>query len=196
MDATFVFPTEPLDRGLSQKSRVVLGVTWTFFIFAFQAIVLRFYLTRKIRRPFTLDDWVMLLALGLHTLFQVFFTLNCVAGFGYDTQTMTIQQIVDMSKWAWATVPVNLLANMASRLSIAILLVHIFSVRLWFKWLVISKTALLITLGLANFVFVFFQASPFPASWDFRIPAKWQLSHEPHNILIFTELSKSVLLDS
>ncbi|KAJ2998940.1 hypothetical protein NUW58_g170 [Xylaria curta] len=193
--AAFAFPTEPLDRGLSQKSQVVLGVTWTFFALALLCLFLRFYLTRKFRRPFTPDDWVMLLALALHTLFQVFFTLNCIAGFGYEMQTMTIQQIVDMGKWAWATVPLNLLANLASRVSITLLLVHIFSVRTWFKRLIITKTALLTTIGLANFIFIFFQASPFPASWDFRIPAKWRLSHEPHNILIFTELILFVLSD-
>ncbi|KAI0438916.1 integral membrane protein [Xylaria telfairii] len=188
-------PTEALDRGLSQKAQIVLGVTWTFFVFAFLALVVRFYLTRKFGRPFTLDDWVMLLALGLHTLFQVFFTLDCMAGFGYDTETMTTQQIVDMTRWSWATVPVNILANMASRLSIAIFLVHFFSVRVWFKWLVINTTALLTILGLVNFVFVFFQASPLPANWDPRIPAMWRLSRKPYDILISTELVLYVLLD-
>ncbi|KAI1381212.1 integral membrane protein [Hypoxylon crocopeplum] len=195
MDAAFTFPTEPLDRGLSSKAEILLALTWFFIAFAIQAVVLRLYLRRKFTQVFTLDDWIMLLALCIHILFQTFLTLTSVTGFGYPMQTMTIQQIIDMSKWAWATVPVNILANLTARLSIAIMLVKIFSVRRWFKWLIILYTALMITLGLANFLFVFFQASPFPASWDFRLAADWRLPHLPHNTLIFTQLILFILSD-
>ncbi|KAI6081525.1 integral membrane protein [Hypoxylon rubiginosum] len=195
MDATFEFPTEPIDRGLSSKAEILLALTWFFIAFAIQAVVLRFYLRRKFTQVFTLDDWIMLVALCVHILFQTFLTLTAVTGFGYPMETMTIQQIVDMSKWAWATVPANILANLTARLSIAIMLVTIFSVRRWFKWLIITYTSMMLTLGLGNFLFVFFQASPFPASWDFRLPADWRLPHLPHEILIFTQLLVFIISD-
>ncbi|RYP79127.1 hypothetical protein DL771_000105 [Monosporascus sp. 5C6A] len=188
MDATFILPTEPQDRGLSGRARVLLGLTWFFMAFAIQSVSLRLYLTRKFSQSLALDDWIMLLALGCHIVFEIFLTLASVSGLGYPMETMTIQEIVDMSKWAWCTVPGNILANVTSRISIAILLVQIFGVRKWFRWLIIIYTTALTVLGLANFTFVFLQASPFVASWDFRMEADWRLPHLPHNILIFIQL--------
>lgn len=164
-----------------------MALTWTFWTFAILSVCLRFYVGLKCRHRVALDDWVMLVALACHTLFQTFLALACVTGLGYPVDTMTMEEIIAMSKWQWGTVPVNLLANIISRVSIAIMLVQIFGVHKWFRKAIAAVTATVTTLGLVNFIYVFFQAKPFQASWDIRIEAEWRLQPLAHYILIFIQ---------
>ncbi|KID79610.1 uncharacterized protein G6M90_00g017840 [Metarhizium brunneum] len=172
-----------------------MALTWTFWTFAILSVYLRLYVGLKCRHRVALDDWVMLLALACHTLFQTFLTLACVTGLGYPVDTMTLEEIIAMSKWQWGTVPVNILANTISRVSIAIMLVQIFGVHKWFRRAIAAVTATLTTFGLVNFIYVFFQTKPFQANWDVRIKPERRLQPFAHYILIFTQCVLFALSD-
>ncbi|KID83749.1 integral membrane protein [Metarhizium guizhouense ARSEF 977] len=176
-----MFRTEPPGRGPSSRAQIIMALTWSFWTFAILSVCLRFYIGFKCRQRVALDDWVMLVALACHTLFQTFLTLAYVTG----VETMTMKEIIAMSKWQWGTVPVNLLANTVSRASIAIMLVQIFGVHKWFRRAIITVTTAVTTLGFINFLFVFFQTRPFQASWDIRIVPEWRLPPLAHYILTF-----------
>lgn len=160
-----------------------MGVSWFFTAIAIQAVLLRFYLRRKFNQSVGADDWIMLLALTCHIVFQSFLTVASLAGLGRPVTSMTAQEIIDMSKWAWCTTPGSILAGVAARISIAIVLVQIFGMRQWFKWLMISYTGFLTIIGLANFIFVWLQARPIEALWDFRILAVYRMPQLPQKVL-------------
>jgi hypothetical protein len=187
-------PTEPLDRGLSSRAKLIIALAWSFMFFALLATGLRVYVRLKIEKTLALDDWIMFIALVFHILAATFLTLASAVGIGYQMFTMTIDQIIEMTFWAWWTVPCSILSNVIARISITIVLVQIFGVRIWFKRLIITFTSVMSILGLANFVFIFFQVSPLEASWNLRVQPNWRLSTYPHSVLMFIQLCKSNIL--
>lgn len=194
VDPFALFPTEPLDRGLSSRAQLFMGVTWLFTSCAILAIICRLLLRRKFTRSISIDDWIMLLALVLHVVYQIFLTLVCYTDFGYPMTTMTVQQIIDMTMYSWLSVPFNMMSNLISRIAVAIMLVEIFGVRKWFKWLTYGYLGVLALVSVANVVYVFCQTSPVEASWDFRIVPNWSLPHFPHHVMTFVQLSTSHLI--
>lgn len=185
-----VFATEPLGRGISPRAQLIMGLTWMFTAFAIVAVGFRFWLRRKFNQRYALDDWVMLGALFFHLLFQIFLSLAASSGMGYPLETITIDEYISLTMWGWCTTAPNILANAIARISIAMVLVQIFGIHRWFKVLMISFTGLLAFMSFSNFLFLFFQASPFPAIWDFRILAQWRLPQRPHISMIFTQISR------
>lgn len=187
-----LLPTVPQEHpALSSWGQALMGVTWFFTAIAIQTVALRFYLRRKFHQTGGLDDWVMLLALIFHLVFQAFLTLACVSGLGRPLLSMTFQELADLTKWSWCTTPGSILANTFSRISIAIVLVQIFGMRKWFKHLMVAFTVILTIFGLINFVFVWVQARPVQALWDVTVPAEYHMTPLPQKILTGFLMSES-----
>ncbi|OTA95817.1 hypothetical protein M434DRAFT_378175 [Hypoxylon sp. CO27-5] len=164
-------PLAPRPEGLSKNAIILIAVSWIFTSFAIVVVTLRVYLQQKFRRSIEWDDWIMVLALLCQIIFEVFLTLDCHAGLGHPIATMTMVDILNLTKWSWSTTPGSILAGTIARISVAMVFLHVFGNRNWFKRLMIYYTALLTVVGALNFIFVWVQAKPVQALWDPRIPA-------------------------
>ncbi|KAG8162236.1 hypothetical protein KVR01_008001 [Diaporthe batatas] len=178
--------TIPLTSGnhaLSDRAVALMAISWLFTSFAIVTMTFRLYLRQKFFPSIASDDWLMLLALAFHVVFQVFLTMCCVAGLGRPLETMGIQDLIDMTKWAWFTTPGSILASTIARISIAMVFYQVFNGRQWFRWLMISYTSFLVVVGMLNFIFVWVQAKPVQALWDFRVPATYRMEQLPQKVV-------------
>jgi hypothetical protein len=171
------------DHGVSERAASLMAISWLFTSLAIVTMSFRLYLRQKFFPSIASDDWLMLLALAFHVVFQVFLTKCCIAGLGRPSETMGIQDLIDMTKWAWFTTPGSILASTVARISIAMVFYQVFNRRQWFRWLMISYTSFLVVVGLLNFIFVWVQAKPVEALWDFRIPATYRMEQLPQKVI-------------
>lgn len=176
-------PLAPRPEGLSKNAIILMAVSWLFTSFAIVIVILRVYLQQKFRRSIGWDDWIMVLALLCQIIFEVFLTLDCHAGLGHPMATITMVDILNLTKWSWSTTPGSILAGTIARISVAMVFLHVFGNRNWFKHLMISYTALLTVVGALNFIFVWVQAKPIQALWDPRVPAVYRMEQLPQKII-------------
>lgn len=183
MPPGYIPPPPVSELGLSDKATVLMVVSWLFTAGTISIIVLRFYLRHKFHGAISLDDWLMAVAMIFQIIFQVFLTLTCASGLGHPLELVSIPDLVNLTKWAWFTTPGSILASTIARISIAICFVQIFGGRKWYKWMMIVFTSWLVIVGLLNFIFVWCQARPVEALWDFRVPATFRMEQLPQKII-------------
>ncbi|KAI0192129.1 hypothetical protein F4808DRAFT_465176 [Astrocystis sublimbata] len=143
---------------------------WVMTILAAIAVVFRFYLRQTFADGIAAQDWFMLGALIFQLAYQSGFTLMCLLGSGQSTSRLTVPQLTVLTKWSWIFGTFAHPASLLARISIAILLVRIFSTKPWFKRYVISFTVLQVAVGITLVVIELAQAQPYQALWDPLIP--------------------------
>lgn len=160
---------ESTDQGIRPLS---LGLTWTFTILAVITVAARFIIRWRISRSWSIDDWIMLLALGLQLLYQAFFTVLCSWGNGLPYETLDPLQRMMASKWGYVSAFPSIGISAIARISITILLVRIFGVRRWFKLYFIAITTLVTLVAVLSIVFLAASSSPWEGLWNQMIPAR------------------------
>lgn len=87
-------------------------------------------------------------------------------GLGKHDTSLTPGQEINVLKWMWLANPTGLMVSILARVSIGILLVRLFGVHKWFKWLVIIVTASATLLTVAIIPCEFLQSDPISGVWD------------------------------
>ncbi|CAH0054724.1 unnamed protein product [Clonostachys solani] len=176
MDLNFMGQPRP-DPDQAGMGQTVLIVTWLFVSLCVVAVALRFYVRNRSQGSFKSEDWLMLLALALHLVCQGLLTEACRWGFGKEYANMTLQQYVQVHKYEFVFAPFSYALQIVARVSIAILLIRIFTVgRRWFKWFSIAYMALMTVVCVALLGVYFSQVRPLDAWWDVTIKATYRMS--------------------
>ncbi|KAI1348375.1 hypothetical protein F5Y01DRAFT_292494 [Xylaria sp. FL0043] len=149
-----------------------LGLTYTLTGIGIFIVGARFLIKRRTSKRWSLDDWIMLVALVLQIAFQAFFTVITSWGGGLAYDQLTPLQRMQVSKWGWVSGIPSILVSCTARISITILLVRIFGVRRWLKWYLIIFTSVLTVLSLLSIIFLAAQCSPWSGLWDSTVKAR------------------------
>lgn len=160
-------PVNPDDVGIG---RTTLVITWTFTGFAILAVGLRFWVRKKFLH-WNSDDWIMLLALCIHVIYEAFLTEAIHWGMGKDFENMTLEEFVQSQKWQFYSITPSQTVSVVARISIVILLVRIFGItRVWFKWFLYSLTVLQAIMGFLGILFIWIETTPVESHWDPTLP--------------------------
>ncbi|KAI1170431.1 hypothetical protein F4777DRAFT_117851 [Nemania sp. FL0916] len=145
-------------------------IPWLLTAVSVWASTTRIWLRHKLSGKIDSDDWVMLSAALLQIAYQALITVDVEKGAGVTMPpTFSPLQLIDLLKWSWVSNPFAVAVSVTARLSIAIFLIRLFGVRAWYKWSMITFTAMLLIIGILNIIIVFVQVRPVEALWDFRI---------------------------
>lgn len=130
---------------------------------------------RKFGHRWESHDWIMLAALAVQIFYQAGLTVMCKWGSGKALQNLCPLQSVMIRKWSWIIAPAVYAVSILARISIAILLVRIFSVKRWFKNYLIIFTVIQTLTGLTVVVMTFGQSQPYEVYWNPTLPGgkKW-----------------------
>ena len=79
--------------GDATLTHATLVLTWIFTSLAIVAVVLRFYLRRKLTKRWASHDWIMLAALACQLVYQAGITILCQAGSGKPAESLTENQL-------------------------------------------------------------------------------------------------------
>lgn len=162
-------PIHPEDPG---RGPLVMGVTWTFSGLALIAVGVRFWVRIAVIKQLKIEDWLMLLAVLLNTACVTSLTVAFHYGFGKHDLSLTFDQAVHIGKWIWMSFTPGITSSIASRISIAILLVRIFGVHAWLKWSMIIITVLQVVASVVLALTSWCQVRPVQGLWDPTIPAR------------------------
>ena len=130
------------------------------------------------------DDVLILLAAGSHCnsrlscglqlidiqmlllVAQIMQTIEYRLGLG-QRDDLSLETLVQIFKLQWiAVVPGNIVSPAVSRVSIAVLLIEIFSVKRWFCSYLVIVSTLACSLAVALIALMFSQCNPVQALWD------------------------------
>ncbi|KAK6856594.1 hypothetical protein PG995_006781 [Apiospora arundinis] len=149
-----------------------LGLTWTLTALAIIAVAARFVVRRATAKTWSVDDWIMALAMVLQIVYQATFTVLCDWGNGRPYDQLTRQQQQQISKWGYISAIPSIMISFVARISITILLVRIFGIHKWFKWYCIIFTSILTLVGVLSLIFLGAQSDPWEGLWVPTMPAK------------------------
>lgn len=98
---------------------------------------------------------------------QALLTVSYQNGMGkHDANLEQPTQFVTVLKWNWITEVPGLMVSILARISITILLVRLFGVHTWFKWFIITLTAIQTIVDGLIIPFTFCQVKPTEALWN------------------------------
>ncbi|KAI1169488.1 hypothetical protein F4777DRAFT_572967 [Nemania sp. FL0916] len=147
-------------------TRVTLVFSWLLTSLAIVAVFARFYLRRKFSNGWAAHDWIMLLALIFQIAFQGGLSQMCAWGSGRPSVDLTEHQINAINRLGWIIIPLSHPTSVLARISIALLLIHIFGAKTWFKWYIIFFTTFVTLSGATALVITVAQVRPYEALWD------------------------------
>ncbi|KAK8047901.1 hypothetical protein PG996_015965 [Apiospora saccharicola] len=159
-----------------------LGVSWTLTSLAITAVLARFHLRWKFTHRWEVHDWTMLAALAVQIFYQVGLTFMCKWGSGRPYDTLTPLQRVMITKWSWIIAPAVYIISILARVSIALLLLQLFSPQVWFKRFVVIFTILQSLVGITVLVMTFGQSQPYEVYWNPSLPGGREWNHKIYNI--------------
>jgi hypothetical protein len=175
-DLNFMGQPRP-DPNSMGMGRTVLAVTWLFVSLCVLAVALRFYVRKRSQLSIKIEDWLMLLALVLHIVCQGFLTQSVRWGFGKEYANLALEQYMKVHKYEFIFAPFSYLLQVIARISIAILLIRIFTVgRVWFKWFTIGYMALMTAVCITVIGVFLGQVRPLEAWWDVTIVPTYRMS--------------------
>jgi hypothetical protein len=170
MDASETAPgaNDAQERGIGH---IVDGVTWPFTALAILMVGLRFYVRKRFNNAWSVDDWIMALAMVFNLIYQAFLTTSVSYGYGKPRVTMTPDAMASAFFYQHVCITWAQLADVLARISISILLSRIFGVvKPWFKWFLIFFTTLQAMVSTISVVLSWTEKGPVQSIWDFRIP--------------------------
>ncbi|KAI1413640.1 hypothetical protein F5Y13DRAFT_198455 [Hypoxylon sp. FL1857] len=156
----------PFDLDDPRFSIWTLGVSWTLTPIAIMAVCARFYLRKALAYGWESHDWLMLVASILQIFYQVGLTIMCRWGSGKALQDLTTLELMMVMKWSWVIAPAVHLIAIIARLSIAILLIHLFGAKRWFKGYLIIFTTIQSLVGLVVVIVALAQCQPYELCWN------------------------------
>ncbi|KAI0193429.1 hypothetical protein F4808DRAFT_358254 [Astrocystis sublimbata] len=164
---------DPGDQGL-----LVLEVTWTVTVLSIIVILLRIYVRIKLIRGLSLHDYFMIVATALQISSQACVTMAYYWGLGIHKEYLLKDPAMGwtkMLKWVYISTIPGVLCSITARISICLLLVGIFSNKVWFKWWLTVNTSLITVLGLLSIILTWVQTDPVEALWQPQLPTsrKW-----------------------
>ena len=87
--------------------------------------------------------------------------------------TLSLQQMVEYRKWSVLFELPGVLSTSLARVSIAILLLRLFGVKVWFRWYLYLMTALQMAAALTLLIVWGAQCRPFSALWEGPYSSCW-----------------------
>ncbi|KAF4633296.1 hypothetical protein G7Y89_g4834 [Cudoniella acicularis] len=184
MENALIFPAPvfPDDPG---RGPMIIGLTWAFTGLAVITVALRLYVRKTITRISGLDDWIMLVAVILQVLNQSLVTISFHYGLGkHDMSLEQPDQMVAVLKWNWIASLPGMLVSILARISIAILLVRLFGIHLWFKWFMIIFTTVQSVVCTLIIPFTWVQDSPVQGLWNIYDP---NVKHWDPRVVLYME---------
>ncbi|KAI9147228.1 Hydrolase ORFZ [Paramyrothecium foliicola] len=165
MDPSQMPPVDPNDQGLGPS---IIGATWFLTLLAGICVGLRMYTRIKVTSQIWSDDWIMIVAMCLQFAYLGFLHNACAWGLGKPPQAfmVAIDDFKQVQLWSWVAMTVGTAVSVIARISIAILLVRIFSLKVWFKWFVIVFTTITAVNGIVSIILSWLYVTPVQAVWD------------------------------
>ncbi|KAM5492715.1 hypothetical protein MaudMau93_001431 [Microsporum audouinii] len=179
------------------RGPLIMALTWTFASLAAIAVALRYYVRIKLSNRLVLDDWLIGAALIFNIISQCFVSVGYHYGFGKHDASLRPDQIINIFKWMWLANTPGLLVAITARLSIAVLLVHLFGkVHRWLKWFLVVVTGLCTILTVIVIPSTFLQTTPVSGNWNpFQPSKRWNpkiyisLAFLSQSLWTFTDLT-------
>jgi hypothetical protein len=156
---------DPNDPGLGPS---ILGASYLLTILAGVSVGLRMYTRIKVTVQVGWDDWVMLLAMCLQIAYLGLLHNAVAWGLGKPAEVfyVLLDDFKQVQLWSWVAMSVGTAVSVFARISIAILLIRIFSLKIWFKWFVIVFTTLTAVNGIVAIILSWLYVTPVQAVWD------------------------------
>lgn len=109
----------------------------------------------------------------LNLVSQAFVTKGYHHGLGKHDVDLAPPQMIAVLKWMWLANTPGLLVSITARLSIAVLLVHLFGIaHPWLKWFIIVVTVICTILTVTILPCTYLQTTPVSGNWNPFLPAK------------------------
>ncbi|KAL1850212.1 hypothetical protein Daus18300_013012 [Diaporthe australafricana] len=153
----------------------ILGATWALTAAAIIVIALRFYVRQKVAHGLKDHDWVMLVALVLQIASQACITEAHKYGLGKHDEYLIMDPTmawINILKWIYISTVPGVLASIAARISITLLLISLFGTKIWLKRWLIATTSLVAVLGTLSIIVTWAQVSPVEGLWNPLLPAR------------------------
>ncbi|OAG01869.1 putative Sterigmatocystin 8-O-methyltransferase [Paraphaeosphaeria sporulosa] len=123
-------------------------------------------------QPYARHKLVAMPSVILNTVCISCLTVAFHYGFGKHDHSLTFYQAVHIAKWIWMSFTPGITSSIASRISIAFLLVRIFGIHTWLKWSLIVITVIQVVGSVVLALTSWLQVRPVQGLWDPTIPAK------------------------
>jgi hypothetical protein len=156
---------DPSDPGLGPS---ILGASYLLTILAGFSVALRMYTRIKVTRQVGWDDWIMMAAMCLQIAYLGFLHNACAWGLGKPAEAfyVLLDDFKQVQLWSWVAMSVGTAVSVLARISIAILLIRIFSLKVWFKWFITFFTAVTAVNGIVAIILSWLYVTPVQAVWD------------------------------
>jgi hypothetical protein len=157
--------TDASDPGLGPS---IMGTTWGLTVLAALCVGLRIFARAKIIKNIGLDDYLMLVAICLQFCWLGFVHAACSWGLGKPPQAFMadIDAFKKVQFFSWIAMSFGTSVSVMARVSIAVLLARIFSLKLLFKWFIITFTTLTALNGIVSIILSWLYVTPVQAVWD------------------------------
>ncbi|KAK6844450.1 hypothetical protein PG995_014560 [Apiospora arundinis] len=189
MEMQFPPPVNPGNLG---RGPMIMGITWTFTIIAMMVVGLRLHVRWMLSKSWALEDWIMIAATAFVVVHQSLVTIAYTYGMGkHDADIEQPHNFIEILKWIWISVAPGMLVSILARISITLLLVHLFGgVYKSFKWCIIILTAFTCTFCGLLIPFTYVQVTPVEGLWELYNPivSKW----DPRIVLYMEYIGQSL----
>lgn len=192
--------TDASDPGLGPS---IMGTTWGLTVLAALCVGLRIFARAKIIKNIGLDDYLMLVAICLQFCWLGFVHAACSWGLGKPPQAFMadIDAFKKVQFYSWIAMSFGTSVSVMARVSIAVLLARIFSLKLLFKWFIITFTTLTALNGIVSIILSWLYVTPVQAVWDPTVTptSQWDPRVSGYSAFVlqvfyaFTDLTFSVL---
>ncbi|KAK7942993.1 uncharacterized protein PG986_012106 [Apiospora aurea] len=156
--------TNPSDNN---RGPAINAIAWVGTIISTVFVALRLYSRIFVTRSFGWDDTVIVVAVILNLITNVFVSVAVASGLGRHIQYLTDEQVVRVLYYSSIQRPPGILAYCLPKLSIAILLCTLMGStkrRVW-HWLLYSIIVVLFVTSILTIVLFFNQCRPVSALW-------------------------------
>lgn len=160
----------PRDADSRSNQAIILAVSWTLTSIAIITVAGRLY-TRTQRKQLGSDDGFMVAALTFQIAYQSILHVAVEQGLGKTVDDSTVEELVNVRKWALISSAFTSVVSILARISISILLIRTFGTRLWFKLFLIVSCMLMASLGILTPILSWTRVHPVEALWDYRMKA-------------------------
>ncbi|PLB51569.1 integral membrane protein [Aspergillus steynii IBT 23096] len=148
----------------------VLAVAWTFNGLATMVIAVRYYVRSKIIKKLTVDDGLILFALGLGLGNSICLTISASHGLGSHVNELYADQIMYSIKWVYICEFFSILSPCIGRIAYAFLLLSLVPPIPWRSRLLWSIICLQFVIDCGTVVVSFAQCTPMRRYWDHSVP--------------------------
>ncbi|KXJ84656.1 hypothetical protein Micbo1qcDRAFT_213625 [Microdochium bolleyi] len=150
---------------VESRSLELRSVAIAFWVLAFVASVLRVYARAIIMKAFSVDDWLMMLAMLAFTINTTTCVLGTIQGSGMHMADLTVPRIQAALMWWFACYPSFTVTMVASKFSVGFYLLRITTSKLH-RWIIYVALGLTVIASSTFFFVTLLQCKPISFAWN------------------------------